>query len=214
MTLLSMIQPRLLKKKLIAPYLQPLSGVWFRGINLKYVVTALQFSHTSAITTRFHHAQQLSQTYPLLYLAENPSVALLEVNAVLSPPGSNLAIPNPQSAWAVLNVNVTLKTALDLTDANVERLLQTNFQELTGDWHGYDLRRQAGATIQRSAQAAPTQELGLALYRIPGLLGFLTVSAKAPTRKNLVIFPDKIQTPADGQIEFTDPATGTVHRIP
>lgn len=209
-----MIQPKLLKKKLIAPYLQPLNGVWYRGINLKYVATALQFSHSSAITTRYHHAKQLPLNYPLFYLAESPDVALLEVNAVLSPPGSNLTIPNPHSSWAVLNVNVSLKSILDLTDAKVEQLLQSNFQELTGDWQGYDFRSHPNASVKRSAQAAPTQELGLALYRIPGLLGFLTISAKAPARKNLVIFPDKIKTLADGKVEFTDPASGLVHQVP
>jgi hypothetical protein len=209
-----MIQPRSLKKKLLAPYFRPLGGVWYRGINLKYVGTALQFSHSSAITSRFHHAKHFSSTYPLLYLTESPDTALLEVNAVLSPPGSELSIANPHSAWAVLNVEIALKAILDLTDTKVESLLQTNFQELTGDWQGYDLRSKPGASIKRGAQAAPTQELELALYRIPGLLGFLTVSAKAPARKNLVVFPDKIKTPADGKIEFTDPATGIVHQIP
>lgn len=209
-----MIQPHLLKKKLIAPYLQPLTGVWYRGINLQYVATALQFSHSSTITSRFHHATLFSQTYPLLYLTENPDTALLEVNAVLSPPGSDLAIPNPHSAWAVLNVNVSLTSVIDVTDSKVEQLLQTNMQELTGDWQGYDLRSKPGASIKRTRQAAPTQELGLALYRISGLLGFLTASAKAPNRKNLVIFPDKMKTPVDGKLEFTDPATGVVHQIP
>ncbi len=209
-----MIQPQLLKKKLLSPYLRPLGGVWYRGINLRYVAMALQFSHSAAITSRFHLATQFSLTYPLLYLTESPDTALLEVNAVLSPPGSDLSIPNPHSAWAVLNVNVALKAVLDLTDIKVERILQTNFQELTGDWQGYDLRSKPGATIKRGAQAAPTQELGLALYRIPGLLGFLTVSSKAPARKNLIIFPDKIKTPADGKIEFTDPSSGIVHQIP
>jgi hypothetical protein len=209
-----MIQSKLLKKKLVAPYLQSLRGVWYRGINLKFVATALQFSHSSAITTRFHHAKQLPRHYPLLYLAESPDVALLEVNAVLSPPGSNLTIPNPHSSWAVLNVNVALKTILDLTDEKVEQILRTNFQELTGDWQGYDLRANPLVSVKRSADAAPTQKLGLTLYRIPGLLGFLTLSAKAPARKNLVIFPNKIKTPADGKIEFTDPSTGKVHQIP
>ena len=209
-----MIQPRLLKKKLIAPFFQPLQGVWYRGINLRYLATALQFAHSSAVSTRFHHATQFPLSYPLLYLAENPAVALLEVNAHFSPPGSSLAVPNPHGSWAVLNVSMQLKTVLDLTDAKVECLLQTNLQELTGDWQGYDLRSDPSASVKRNAQAAPTQELGLALYRIPGLLGFLTVSAKAPARKNLVIFPDKIKTSADGQVEFTDPSTGIVHQIP
>ncbi len=45
------------------------------------------------------------------------------------------------------------------------------------------------------------------------LQGFLTISAKAPDRKNLVIFPDKLKAPSD-KIEFTDPATGIIHQIP
>ena len=209
-----MILPQLIRKKLIAPYLQPLSGVWYRGINLKYVATALQFSHSPSVTSRFHHATHFSRSFPLLYLAENPSVALLEVNAQFSPPGSNLAVPNPHGSWAILNVSVVLTAVLDLTDATVQQVLQTNFQELTGDWQGYDLRRDPRASVKGKAQAAPTQELSSALYHIAGLLGFLTISAKAPKRKNLIIFPDKIKTPADGKIEFTDPASGIVHQIP
>lgn len=196
------------------PYLQPLNGVWYRGINLKYVASALQFSHSSSITSRFHHATHFPNSYPLLYLAENHEVALKEVNAQFNPPGSKLVVPNPHGSWAILNVSVALTAVLDLTDANGQQVLRTTFQELTGDWKGYDLRRDPAASVRATGQAAPTQELGRSLYDCAGLLGFLTISAKAPERKTLVIFPDKIKTPVDGKIAFTDPATGVVHQIP
>lgn len=209
-----MLRSSLITKKLVSPFLQPLNGVWFRGINLAYIATPLQFSHTDKVTTRFHHAIKQAINYPLLYLAENPIVTLQEINAQFCPPGTDIAIPNTEMSSASLSVKVFLKSVLDLTDEKVQRELQTNFQELTGDWMGYDLRKSSGASVRKNVQIAPTQELGLALYRISGLMGLLTISAEAPTRKNLVIFPDKIKLPTDGKIEFVEPSSGKIHQIP
>jgi hypothetical protein len=201
-------------QKLLAPYTNPLIGTWYRAIQLKFTPTALQYSHTATESSRFGSGIAAKPAYPLLYLAENHQVSLLEVQAILGSPGSGVVVSNPRSAWAILNVAVNLHEVADLTDLSAQAGLKTSAQELTGDWVGYKLRGRSGATITAPVGNAPTQELGATLYRFPKLQGFLTISAKAPDRKNLVIFPDKIKTHAKSFIQFTDPATGKIHKIP
>lgn len=209
-----MIQPQQIDVHRLSASFRPLSGIWFRGIELKYAATPLKYLHTVTRSSRFSYADQQQPAFPLLYLTENHDTALKEVRAIFNPPGSQLIVPNPTGTWVILNVAVSLKAVLDLTDAGVQQILQTNFQELTGDWYGYYLRTFPGSSVKGLGPPAPTQILGAALHRLPKLLGFITISSQDPTRKNLIVFPDKIKTSADGQIEFTDPATGTVHRIP
>ncbi len=209
-----MIQPRQIKQKALATYFRPLSGGWFRGIEMQYGATPLQYVHTSTRSSRFSHADSQHPAFPLIYLAENHDIALKEVGALFNPPGTNLVVSNPHAAGTILNVTVAVSAVLDLTDRVVQNFLQTNFQELTGDWRGYYLRALPISSVPDVWQPAPIQILGKALYQIPKLMGFITISAKTPDRKNLVIFPDKIQTPVDGKVEFTDPASGAVHQTP
>ena len=209
-----MLQPQQISRKILAPHFRPLTGNWFRGIDLQFITTPLQYSHTVKRASRFSYSDQRQLAFPLIYLAENHDTALKEVRAFFNPPGSQLVIPNPLITWVILNVVVSLNAVLDLTDENVQGLLHTNLQELTGDWVGYFLRTQPGSSVRGKVQPAPTQILGAALYRIPNLSGFITVSSQDPIRKNLIIFPDKIKTPADGKIEFTDPSSSIVHQIP
>ncbi|MGH9842288.1 MAG: RES family NAD+ phosphorylase [Blastocatellia bacterium] len=201
-------------QNLLAPYTKPLSGTWYRAIQLKFIATALQYAHTGTQTSRFGAGTPAAPAHQLLYLAENQQLALLEVGAFFSPPGSGTIVPNPANAWAVLNVTVTLSNLADLTDPNAQQVLETTAQELTGDWIGYQLRALPGATIKTPTGIAPTQELGAQLYGIPGFEGFLTVSAKSPDRKNLVIYPNKIRTPSQSSVSFSHPHTGVVHSIP
>jgi hypothetical protein len=201
-------------RNLLAPYTVPLSGTWYRAIQLKFTATALQYNHTGAQTSRFAAGTSAKPIHQTLYFAENQQVALLEVGAIFSPPGSGTVVANPAAAWAVLNVTVSLNTIVDLTNNQAQQDLETTAQELTGDWIGYQLRGLPGASATTPVGIAPTQALGRALYRIPRLQGFLTLSAKAPERVNLVIYPSKIKTHAKSFIQFTDPATGKIHKIP
>lgn len=209
-----MIPPQQITNKLLAPHFRPLSGIWFRGIELQYVSTPLQFSHTTTRSSRFSYANQRQATFPLIYLTENHDTALKEVRAIFNPPGSSVVVPNPSGTWVILNVAVSLPSILDLTDEAHQRLLQTNLQELTGDWYGFYLRSFPGSSVKGAGPPVPTQILGAALHRIPKLQGFVTVSSLDPTRKNLIIFPDKIKTPVDGKVEFTNPSSGAIHQIP
>jgi hypothetical protein len=97
----------------------------------------------------------------------------------------------------VLNVDVQLQTVADLTQESQQQLLETTAQELTGDWRGYQQRSPA-TSVSQPVGVAPTQSLGAALFAVPGLEGFRTLSAKLPYYSNLVIFPPEVTAGQSG----------------
>jgi hypothetical protein len=110
----------------------------------------------------------------------------------------------------VLNVDVQLQTGADLTQESQQQLLETTAQELTGDWRGYQQRSPA-TSVSQPLGVASTQSLGAALFAVPGLEGFRTLSAKLPYYSNMVIFPQKLQP--GSHVVFSDPATGQRHEL-
>lgn len=188
------------------------SRTWFRAIQPHHLPTALNTSHTKTIPSRFSVGAKASPQYEVLYLAENHLVALFEVQALLgSPLSAGGVVPHPRRAWTLLNVTVNLPRIVDLTDPASQSSLATTAQELTGDWRGYGLRG-PGASVSGPVGVAPTQELGAALYAVPDLEGFITLSAKLPDQMVLVVFPQKL---APGStVQFINPATGHLHSIP
>ncbi len=58
----------------------------------------------------------------------------------------------------------------------------------------------------------PTHQVGNALYSVPEMEGFLTFSAKVPTYRCLVVFPNKLHSTS--LVEFFDPSGNVVHKIP
>jgi len=153
-----------------------------------YAALPLASTHTKAAPTRFNEGRGVFAT---LYLAQDQLVALFEVQALFGSPYTTwLAVPGRN--WAILNVSVVLQSVVDLTLAAPQAALGTTAQELTGDWRGYRLRSAITPVSQPAGVPAPTQELGAALYSVPLLEAFVTVSAKIPTHKTLVVFPDKL----------------------
>jgi RES domain-containing protein len=183
----------------------PLTGVWYRALPLAHLRTALQTSQTRVIPGRFNSGSGL---FDVLYLCENQFVAFMEVGATFG--SLTTVIPNPAVAWAALNVRVTLNAVADLT-VNLT-MLQTNAQELTGDWRGYSDRKTAGSMIGIEVGQPPTHQIGDALYATPSLEGFVTFSAKMPTYRCLVVFPNKLHSRS--AVEFFDPSGNLIHRIP
>jgi len=114
-------------------------------------------------------------------------------------------IANPRQPWTVINVHVQLRDVADLSQVSQQSLLATTAQELTGDWYGYQ-QRSALTSVSQPVGTAPTQALGAALFAVSGLEGFLSLSARLPYHKNLVVFPQKLQP--GSQVEFHDPPTG------
>jgi hypothetical protein len=128
--------------------------------------------------------------FDVLYLAENPVLALFEVEAMYgSPTVPGGAIPNPACSFVIINAHVQLSRVADLTDvAGSHAPLSTTAQELTGDWRGYH-QRSAGTSVPAPLGATPTQDLGAALYATGIFEGFLAISAKLPYQMVLGVFP-------------------------
>ena len=190
---------------------QPLTGTWFRAIQPHHWATAL---FASSVPSRFNPGSQpAGPPFELLYLAENPQVALFEVEALLgSPTRPGGLIANPASAETMLNVAVILQNVVDLTRLDAQNRLATSVQELTGDWRGYETRSPSTSVTEPFGVAAPTQELGAALFGLADLEGFLAVSARLPYSKNLVVFPQKLRP--GSSLAFTYPATGERYALP
>jgi RES domain-containing protein len=188
--------------------IRPLTGTWYRAIQPQHLPTALQTSHTKRFPSRFNEGHNL---FEILYLAEDQIVALFEVQALLGSP-YQLWVPNPYQAWVTLNVHVTLQRIADLRLVTEQQVIDMTVQELTGDWRGYQLRVHIPSPIQPAGLPAPTQRLGEALFRVrPAMEGFLTASAKVPTRSNLVVFPDNLYQ--NSRLEYTDNTSNVVDVI-
>jgi hypothetical protein len=156
--------------------LRPQTGPWFRALNLRHWRTRLSTDQSRTTRSRFSDASLNAPLYRVLYLGENHQVAIYEVGALLGNP--NAPLSSPKGSWVLMSLQVTLYHVADLCDLSQQKLISTNDQELTGSW-------------ANSSGAAPTQQLGAALYAVPLLEGFVFPSSKVGSR-NLAIFPDKL----------------------
>jgi RES domain-containing protein len=182
----------------------PETGTWYRAVQPGYLHTALSTSHTTRFPSRYNAGSAASPPYETLYLAENPMVAQFEVGALFGTPlKPGGIVPNPAHSSVVLNFGVRLSAIVDLTDVTgVQAVLDTNVQELTGDWEGYDLRG-PHTKVQLPVGLAPTQELGAALHSTT-CEGFRTVSSKLPYHEALVLFPQNLQPGSFVRYTYTD----------
>lgn len=188
----------------------PQGGVWYRAIPPHFIATALNVSHTKMVPGRFNDASPSAPSFPVLYLAENPMLALFEVQSLFgSPLTPGGLVSHPKRSATILNVSVALSQVADLTNLGQQLIFDTNAQELTGDWRGFKLRS-SSTSVAVPTGTAPTQELGAALYAVPNLEGFLTISAKLSDQMILVVFPDKLLPTSS--IKHTN-AAGTIHPL-
>jgi hypothetical protein len=197
---------------------RPERGVWYRAVPLRFLASALATAHTATVRSRFNAGPLLAahDRFEIAYLAGTHFVALSECGATFGVPwGAGGLVSNPHLAVVILNVTVQLQTVCDLTDwssGGSQDLLKTNAQELTGDWDGWHARGVlVSAPVAGPTGPAPTQDLGLALKK-QGVEGFLAISAKVPTERNLVVLPQNLG-PASF-VEFRDPTGSLLHRIP
>jgi RES domain-containing protein len=190
---------------------RPETQVWFRAIQPQFWTTSLATAQTKVIPSRFNAGATASPQFEILYLAENPMVALFEVQALFgtpTQPGS--VIPHPRQAWITVNVTVQLQAMVDLTEVATYTLLETSAQELTGDWRGYQQRGPL-TSVSQPVGLAPTQDLGAALFGESGLEGFRTFSARLPYHSTLIVFPEKLQP--GSTVAFHHPYTGQQYVI-
>jgi RES domain-containing protein len=187
----------------------PATGTWYRALQTRFIHTSLATSHTRTTPSRFGEGKGIGPE--VLYLAPNHQVALLEVQALLgSPTMPGGLVPHPATSWTVLNMSVQLTHVLDLTDPAIQSAMQVTVQELTGDWRGYELRALPTSAVKTPTGPAPTQELGALLDR-QNFEGFFTVSAKDPTERNLVVFPNQLKK--GNAIRWFNPLTNTTESI-
>lgn len=154
----------------------PAQGVAYRVIPARYHLTALAAVGAFQRGGRYNPHGRLEA----LYLSESPIVALQEVEAVQQTSGQLIGLTF--SPKTLLSVEYALERLLDLTDAGVQRLLETNLQELTAPW----------VLEQSISGAAPTQRLGLAVAEA-GIEALRAPSSKNPSAANLVIYPDTLR---------------------
>jgi hypothetical protein len=190
----------------------PESGTWYRAAALPFLPAALASAHSLTVRSRYSAGPLWSshRRFAILYFTDSHNTALFEIGAMLGNafrPGA--AIPNPAIACAIVNVTVRLTQVADLTGSQAQSAIDTTAQELTGDWDSYQLRS-ALTPVKQPVGVAPTQELGEALFR-SGIEGFVSLSARIPTQRVLIVFPDNRKT--GFHLEYKD-ATGSPIVVP
>ena len=116
-------------------------------------------------------------------------------------------VPNPSTAWVVINVDIQLSRVADLTRVS-RRLIGTASPGV--NWRLAATRQESPPTLKAPFWTnVPTQRLGHVLHSVPNLEGVLTYSARAAARRNLVVFPSKKLRPGS-HLQFHNPITGAV----
>ena len=190
---------------------RPVTGTWYRALQFQYMGAPLSASHTPAVASRFSEGSNSLPPYELMYFAETHQVALFEVGAMVGSPIDPYGpLPHPRHSQGIINVDVVLHSVVDLTEEAAQTTIDMTAQELTGDWRYYSVRS-IRASVHGPNGAAPTQALGAALFGLPGLEGFITISAKCPDQRVLAVFTEKLH-PAS-RLTFTHPG-GLTYSIP
>lgn len=191
-----------------------LHGIWFRALHPRYLANPLGTAHTRTHASRFNPGTPADPAFELLYLAENTTVALFEVQALLGSayPGAAF-IPNlAGGAWTSIHIQVKLQAVVDFTQAASRKRIETSIQELTGDWRAYALRNPNRLRGAVHGSDVPTQLLGRRLERSRGVEGFLSYSARIATHRILMIFPRKLLP--GSQLRYQEPTTGNWFALP
>jgi hypothetical protein len=119
-----------------------------------------------------------------------------------SPITSGEVFPHPKRPIVVLPIMVSLTSVADLTDPNEAAIIQTNAQELTGDWRSYARRNMSMSSPGPHAGIAPTQNLGSELFANGKHQGLISFAATLPDYKVLVIFRARIDG-TRSHVEYT-----------
>lgn len=190
----------------------PENGTWFRAVFPHYGITALSSSHTTTAASRFNGGSKLNSfdQFEALYFASNPLVAQFEFGAMLGDVAPGRHVANPRGGHIMMSAQIILREVVDLTDvAGTQTPLETNAQELTGDWKGYDTRNHM-TQVSGPTGIAPTQELGRALY-MTGIEAFQSISARVPYERTLTIFPKNMRR--GSSVVVSDYSGRVIHQI-
>ena len=171
------------------------ASTWYRAIPIAHFGTPFG---TSTAMSRFC---SVSATHHLIYLAANPKTALLEVQALVQSFHAELPLLVAPHKYVVFPITVSGIEVVDFGDPTDRATVRTSTQELTGDWRAHPNRRLRGASpiVRSGVSSAPTQDLGAALAKVPGVCGFLSPSAHNARQSNLIVFPHKVRLDADAR---------------
>jgi hypothetical protein len=152
----------------------------------------------------------VGSSFETLYLARDGRTALFEKRVTYGDPygdPSSLLVTPRISKTDLVPVDVNIDSILDLSDIDIHRLLDTNAQEITGDWEGYVHRGSGapGVVLTAPIGPAPTQDLAWELFHHTSVKGVKSISARVPTTCCLVVFTHKLQ-PSD-RLSWSDPNT-------
>lgn len=172
--------------------LVPLTGRWSRAIPPAYWPRVTHTRYTRRVHSRFSPGKDGKPPFDILYFGESAEVISLECSLVFFDRRLNHSFPNPDAGThLIVASNVVLQQIADLTAAENLSILETNLQELTGDWAIYNSFKHR-PHLASLANLAPTQELGQRIFDVPGIEGFKVFSAKKPECLCLVVFPEKL----------------------
>jgi RES domain-containing protein len=186
----------------------PHAGTWYRTVAPRFASTAIVTTHSRTISSRYSPATRATPGFEVLYLAENHLVAMFEAQALFgSPLIPGGVVANPTASLVNLAIHVQLSAVVDVSNPTQAALLDTNAQELTGDWLGYQQRSPA-TSVPGPIGKAPTQDFGEQLFALcPDVQGLLTLSARLPYYRVLAVFPQRLNKGIDYvRYSITDPA--------
>lgn len=189
--------PQLLTK---APSLA-LSRILYRCLDLGFVIRRIATkSGFSFLYSSTHASRYTLQAGPRrIYLSLDKQTAEAEfrfgVEKLLGPAASSSPV-STASLVVVCHVN----TMLDLTNPDVHTLLATTPDELIREWEEPDRH-----------PSSITQQLGTTVHDHARFSGIIFPSARHPTGKNVLIFPDRLDHGRDKVILHLLDQGQTVH---
>jgi len=184
------------------------SGTWYRSVAPRFITAAISTTHSKTIPSRFSPASPAKPGFEILYLAENHLVAMFEAQALFgSPLTPGGLVPHPTASLMTLAIQAQLTAVVDLSNPTQATLVDSNAQELTGDWRGYQQRGPA-TSVTGPTGKAPTQEFGEQLFtHCHDVQGFLTLSARLPYYRILAVFTQRLRAGTDYiRYTITDPS--------
>jgi len=107
-----------------------IQGLWVRALHPRFLTAPLDTAHAPTHATRFSPGTSADPAFEILYLAEDATVALFEVQALLGSayPGTP-SIPNPAGGpWTLIDVEVDLQAVVDFTRRSSRNLVETSVQ--------------------------------------------------------------------------------------
>ncbi|HEX5447558.1 MAG TPA: hypothetical protein VFW87_27330 [Pirellulales bacterium] len=172
--------------------LTPLTGRWFRAVPPVYWPRVANARYTRRVHSRFSPGKDGNPPFEILYFGETAEVISLECSLLFFDRRLNHSFPNPDAGTHLIVASeIVLQQIADLTNAESLACLETNVQELTGDWTIYNSVKHR-PHLASLPTLAPTQQLGQRLFSDPRIEGFKVFSAKKPECLSLVIFPEKL----------------------